>query len=135
MKIPYDSPQRRPRIEIIPLIDVIFFLLASFLMVSLSMVRNQGILVRLPAASTGRPQPMDHTVTVTVARGGNVYLNKQAMEFDALRRRLEALQQADPGLRVILRGDAGADFGEVVKALDELRRLGIEQVAMQTAGV
>ncbi len=133
MKIPYESPQRRPRIEIVPLIDVIFFLLASFLMVSLSMVKNQGIPVRLPAAATGRPQPVNHTVTITVARSGNVYLNKQAMGFEALRRRLETMSREDPELRVILSGDTSADFGIVVKALDEMRRIGVERVALQTA--
>ena len=132
MKIPFDSPQRRPRIEIIPLIDVIFFLLASFLMVSLSMVKNQGIPVRLPVAVTGKPNLSDSPVTVTVSRQGSVALNKQAMSFEGLRRQLQALQRNDPDLKVILQGDAGADFGDVVKALDEMRRLGIERVAMQT---
>ena len=132
MKIPFESPQRRPRIEIIPLIDVIFFLLASFLMVSLSMVKNQGIPVRLPVAATGKPNLSDSPVTVTVSRKGALYLNKQAMSFDGLRRQLQALQRREPDLKVILQGDAGATFGDVVKALDEMRRLGIERVAMQT---
>ena len=136
MKIPYDSPHRRPRIEIIPLIDVIFFLLASFLMVSLSMVKNQGIPVRLPGAVTGQPQALDRSaVTVTVTRNGSVYLNKQPMSFEAMRRQLQELQSKEPDLRVTLNGDASADFGDVVKALDEMRKLGIERVAMQTTGV
>ena len=132
MKVPFDSPQRRPRIEIIPLIDVIFFLLASFLMVSLSMVKNQGIPVRLPVAATGKPNLADAPVTVTVSRQGAFSLNKQAMGLEALRRQLQAFQRRDPDLKVILQGDAGSDFGDVVKALDELRKLGIERVAMQT---
>ncbi len=132
MKIPFDSLQRRPRIEIIPLIDVIFFLLASFLMVSLSMVKNQGIPVRLPVAATGKPNLADASVTVTVSRQGTFYFNKQAMSLEAMRRQLQALQRRDPDLRVILQGDAGSDFGDVVKALDEMRKLGIERVALQT---
>ena len=132
MKVPFDSPARRPRIEIIPLIDVIFFLLASFLMVSLSMVKNQGIPVRLPVAATGKPNLADALVTVTVSRQGAFSLNKQAMGLEALRRQLQALQRGDPDLKVILQGDAGSNFGDVVKALDELRKLGIERVAMQT---
>ena len=132
MRVPFDSPQRRPRIEIIPLIDVIFFLLASFLMVSLSMVKNQGIPVRLPVAATGKPNLAEAPVTVTVSRQGNFYLNKQAMGLEALRRQLQALQRKEPDLKVILQADAGSDFGDVVKALDEMRKLGIERVAMQT---
>ena len=132
MKVPFDFPPRRPRIEIIPLIDVIFFLLASFLMVSLSMVKNQGIPVRLPVAATGKPNLADAPVTVTVSRQGVFSLNKQAMGLEVLRRQLQALQRGDPDLKVILQGDAGSNFGDVVKALDELRKLGIERVAMQT---
>ena len=136
MNVPYESPQRRPRIEIIPLIDVIFFLLATSLMVSLSMVKNQGVSVRLPVASTGQPQAAsaDHSVTVTVVRNGNLYLNKQSMSFEALHQRLQALYREDPSLRVNLHGDESANFGDVVKALDEMRKLGIERVAMQTTG-
>jgi len=136
MKIPYESPQRRPRIEIVPLIDVIFFLLATSLMVSLSMVKNQGVSVRLPRAATGQSESAgaDHAVTVTVTRNGTVYLNKQAMGFEALRQRLQVLVREDPSLRVNLHGDESANFGNVVKALDEMRKLGIERVAMQTTG-
>lgn len=56
MKIPLPTTRRKARIEIIPLIDVVFFLLATFVMVSLSMIKNQGIRVNLPSAVTGTPQ-------------------------------------------------------------------------------
>ena len=136
MNVPYESPRRRPRIEIVPLIDVIFFLLATSLMVSLSMVKNQGVSVRLPRAATGQAQAAvnDHSVTVTITRNGTVYLNKQAMSFEVLRQRLQALVREDPGLRVSLHGDESASFGDIVKALDEMRKLEIERVALQTTG-
>ena len=136
MNVPYESPQRRPRIEIVPLIDVIFFLLATSLMVSLSMVKNQGVSVRLPKAATGQPQTAgtDHSVTVTVTRNGTVYLNKQAMGFEAMRQRLQDLYRQDPELRVALHGDESASFGDVIKTLDEMRKMGLERVAMQTTG-
>ena len=98
------------------------------------MVKNQGIPVRLPVATTGQPNLADAPVTVTVSRQGGLYLNKQAVSFEAMRRQLQALQRKDPDLKVILQADAGSDFGDVVKTLDELRRLGIERVALQTAG-
>ena len=134
MKVPYESPQHRPRIELIPLIDVIFFLLATFLMVSLSMVKNQGVMVKLPRAATGEAQPIDHVVTLTVARDGAFYLNRQRVGFETLRSRLKEFSEKDRDLRVILNGDESADFGKVVKALDELRKLGIDRVAMRTTG-
>jgi len=136
VKIPSVSYRRRARIEIIPLIDIIFFLLATFVMVSLSMVKNQGIPVRLPAAATGISRGSAHlsTVTVTVAGSGRLYLDKEAMGFDALLARLRSLRERNPDLRVVFNGDEKAAFGDVVKALDQTRQAGIEKVAIQTTG-
>ena len=135
MKLPFEAPQRRPRIEIVPLIDVMFFLLATFLMVSLSMVKNQGITVNLPRASTGQSQSTPRILTVTVTKNGVVFLDKQRMAFDGLRERLTKLHEKDSGLQVILNGDESASFGDVIKALDEIRKLGIERVSMRTTVV
>ena len=133
MKIP-STVAERPRIEVIPLIDIIFFLLATFVMVSLSMVKNQGISITLPTAATGRPQQTAPSVTVTVTEDGHLYLNEAAVSVETLSERLKALRRNDPELRVMFNGDAMAYFGDVVKALDETRKVGIEKVAIQTAG-
>ena len=133
MKIPATAAER-PRIEVIPLIDIMFFLLATFIMVSLSMVKNQGISVALPTAATGQAQAPSRFATVTVTEGGHLYLDKEAVTFDALPQRLEARHQAEPDLRVVFNGDALASFGDVVQALDQARRAGIEKVAIQTTG-
>ena len=136
MKIPSVSYKRRARIEIIPLIDIIFFLLATFVMVSLSMVKNQGIPVRLPGAATGQPRenaPLS-TATVTVTESGRLYLDKEPLDSGALPARLRLLHKRNPDLRVVFNGDEKAAFGEVVKALDGTRRAGIEKVALQTTG-
>jgi biopolymer transport protein ExbD len=74
--IPSPRGQKRARIEIIPLIDIMFFLLATFVMVSLSMVKNQGIPVRLPSAATGQPQERKDAATITVSATGQLYLDK-----------------------------------------------------------
>ncbi len=132
MQIPYESPRRRPRIEIIPLIDIIFFLLATFIMVSLSMVKNQGIPVRLPQAATGQAQSTEQFLTVSVTKNGAFYLDRKRMSFEELCRRLKTLSQQNKELKVILNGDESASFGEVVKVLDEMSTLGMDHVAMRT---
>ncbi len=132
MKIPATHQRRRARIEIIPLIDIMFFLLATFVIVSLSMVKNEGINVRLPTAETGSPQERDHIVTVSITEAGTLYLDKEAIVLDALRDRLRSLQSVDPDLSVFLNGDEEADFGVVMKVFDELRQLGINRVSVQT---
>ena len=136
MKIPLPSRKRRARIEIIPLIDIIFFLLATFVMVSLSMVKNQGIPVTLPKAATGQAQERARTptVTVTVTENSRLYLDKEPIDFETLPARLKEMQSKDPELRVIFNGDELAYFGDVVKALDQARRAGVEKVAIQTTG-
>lgn len=134
MKIPATFQRKRARIEIIPLIDIIFFLLATFVMVSLSMVKNQGIMVNLPAAVTG--QVLDRTVikTVTVTKSGEVFLDKENLGLDGVSSRLAALKAREAELKVLVNGDDAADFGLVIKVLDEIRRLGISKVAIQTKG-
>lgn len=132
MRIP-SHQRRRARIEIIPLIDIIFFLLATFVMVSLSMVKNNGIAVNLPSSKTGSKQDRQVSTTLTVTKEGELYLDKEKISMSKLSSRLKALQALDPDLKVFINGDEKASFGEAVKVLDEVRRLGITKVAVQTA--
>lgn len=131
MKIP-PTTRRKARIEIIPLIDVIFFLLATFVMVSLSMVKNQGISVNLPSAATGASQEREAAVTITVTKAGDIYLNQEKLASDLLPRRLKQLKAENPDMRVFINGDKEAYFGSAIQILDEVRSSGITKVAIQT---
>ena len=132
MRIPLPMVHRRPRIEIIPLIDIVFFLLATFVMVSLSMVKNQGILVRLPAASASAPQERRVSATISLTEHGDVYLDKQPVTLEELVTRLGELQAREPELQVVINGDQQVFFGRAVEILDRVRRLGITKVSIQT---
>ncbi|KKO20645.1 MAG: biopolymer transporter ExbD [Candidatus Brocadia sp.] len=132
MKIPLPATRRRARIEIIPLIDVIFFLLATFVVVSLSMVKNQGISVNLPSAVTGNPQEREAAVTITVTKSGDVYLNQEKLAPGLLSGRLKQLKTENPDTRVFINGDREAYFGAAIQILDEVRSSGITKVAIQT---
>src|SRR4051812_41470722 len=100
--IPSPRSHKRARIEIIPLIDIMFFLLATFVMVSLSMVKNQGISVRLPAAGTGGAEDRKDSATVSVSAGGQLYLDKAEVTLEELRARLQA--QKAPEFKVFING-------------------------------
>jgi len=132
MNIPSPRSRKRARIEIIPLIDVIFFLLATFMMVSLSMVKNNGIKVNLPAAATSASQERNDRTTISVTKDGNLFFNQEPMQLEELPARLEQLksQQADP--KVFINGDEKAFFGSAVEVLDDLRKAGITKVAIDT---
>ena len=134
MKIPLPQSRRKARIEIIPLIDVIFFLLATFLMISLSMIKNQGINVNLPTARTSASEDRSKSVTITVTESGDVYLDKEKVAFSVLPQELKELKGQDPNLKVFINGDAKAYFESAIKVLDEVRGAGITKVAIQTKG-
>ncbi len=134
MKIPAAYVRRRARIEIIPLIDIIFFLLATFVMVSLSMVKSQGIKVNLPTAQSSVSQEEKKTATITVSAQGSFYLNKQEMPLNQILSELKRLKSINPDVIVVINGDEKAFFGDAVGILDEVRRLGIAKVTIQTKG-
>lgn len=127
---------RRARIEIIPLIDIIFFLLATFIMVSLSMTKNQGVQVALPtagsAASLGDQQEMNKTVTLSVTDKGDVFYNKEKITRAQLPMKLQTLKSTVKDPKVIINSDAEADFKYVVAVLDEVRKIGIAKVGINT---
>jgi biopolymer transport protein ExbD len=132
MIIPSPRAQKRARIEIIPLIDIIFFLLATFVMVSMSMIKNQGISVNLPAAATSASQDRKDYTSITVNEKGEYFFNKEAVTIEQLTQRLTALKSGEPDPRVFINGDAKAEFGKAIAVLDEARKLGISKVAIET---
>ena len=133
MNIPSIRAKRRARIEIIPLIDIVFFLLATFVMVSLSMVKNQGIDVNLPSAATGSRQVKDSRYTaITVTDKGDIFFNKQKVSMAELSARLTELKSKEKDPMIVLNGDERAFFGKVIFVLDEARKLGIKKIGLYT---
>jgi biopolymer transport protein ExbD len=132
MIIPSPRAQKRARIEIIPLIDIIFFLLATFVMVSMSMIKNQGISVNLPVAATSASQDRKDYTSITVKEKGDYFFNKEAVTIEQLTARLTTLKSAEPDPRVFINGDEKAEFGKAIAVLDEVRKLGISKVAIET---
>ncbi|MBK8178338.1 MAG: biopolymer transporter ExbD [Planctomycetes bacterium] len=128
--------RKRARIEIIPLIDIIFFLLATFIMVSLSMTKNEGVQVHLPTASTaaklGDQQEMEKAVTLSVNEKGEVFYNKEKIAIGQLPMRLSTYKTQAKEPKVLINSDGAADFKNVVAVLDEVRRAGITRVGINT---
>lgn len=132
MIVPSPRSRRRARIEIIPLIDVVFFLLATFMMVSLSMVQNRGIPVRLPSAESGAAQERSDSASITIAADGDVFFDHEPVDAELLDARLEELRAAHGDARVFINGDEGARFGTAISVLDQVRAHGIGRVAIET---
>ena len=132
MQIPSLRVRRRARIEIIPLIDIMFFLLATFMMVSLSMIQNKALPVRLPSASSSIPQEHKDEVTLTVTDNGSYAWNKDPVTLPEITSRLTQLKASNPDPKVFIHGDGGARFEAVVALLDETRKCGITRIAVET---
>jgi len=124
------------RIDIIPLIDIIFFLLATFIMVSLSMSKNQGVKVALAGAGTaqsrGDQSEMEKSVTLSVNDKGEVFFNKEKVSMAQLPMKLQTYKMSSKDPKVVINSDGGADFKFVVSVLDEVRKLGIAKVGIST---
>jgi biopolymer transport protein ExbD len=132
MRVASPVPKKRARIEIIPLIDIMFFLLASFMMVSLTQTHMKGIRVNLPAAYYQQQnQPVKDFVSIKVREGDVVFFDDQYVPADEVLPRLFQLHQGNPNIKVSISADPLARHGEVITVLDEVRRVGITKVAYQ----
>ena len=132
MKIDSLRPNRKARIEIIPLIDIMFFLLATFVMVSLTMVKTKGVPVNLPKAVSGeKVNPQDFT-TVSVTADGKYFIDKTEVRADFLAEEFRKLKSANTDPKVYVKADTDARFGEAVAVLDGLRNAGISKIAIET---
>jgi len=119
------------RIEIVPLIDIMFFLLASFMLVSLSMVNLKSVKVNLPTATTAGPDSNKDLVDVSVDRAGRIYLDKKPMPDREVIELLSTWHRTNANLRVFITGDKDARNGDVIHALDLVRTAGIDKVAFE----
>jgi biopolymer transport protein ExbD len=125
--------RKKARIEIIPLIDVIFFLLATFVLFTLSLNRSQGLHVSLPEAESGIPRDPSGTATITVTEEGTMAWDKDPVTLDEFLQRLKTFHFEHPDdARILINGDAEASFSSVIYAFDEVRKAGIQKVLIET---
>src|SRR5450755_4340754 len=131
MRFASPIPHKKARIEIIPLIDIMFFLLASFMMVSLSQVHMKGIKVALPTGVSGETQAKKDYISVSVDSAGNAYFDKEEMDYDKLTARLKRVHDEDPEAKVFVRGDRDTVHGNIIRVLDILRSVGFYKIAFE----
>jgi biopolymer transport protein ExbD len=137
MPVKLDSNLRLPsdhaeaRIEIIPLIDIMFFLLASFVLVSLSMTNLKTVKVNLPTATSASSETKRDFVDISVDKAGSAYLDKKPIDDNQLIGALAGFRKANPDVRIIISGDTEARHGDVIHVLDMVRLAGIDRVAFE----
>lgn len=129
MKINSPLPAKKTRLEIIPLIDVMFFLLASFMMVSLTMTKQQTIGVNLPVATASHSDFKPDMINLGVNATGDVFLDKDPVTLPELQKQLQQRHALNPETPVYISGDADTRHADMVRILDEVRRVGFTKVA------
>jgi biopolymer transport protein ExbD len=131
MKVSSPIPHKKARIEIIPLIDIMFFLLASFMMVSLSQVHLKGVKVNLPSGVSGETQTKREYVSVSVDKDGHYFFDKDEIGDNELLNRLRMAHASAPDAKVFLRGDRESAHLNVAHALDIIRSSGYYKVSFE----
>ena len=131
MRLASPIPHKRARIEIIPLIDIMFFLLASFMMVSLSQTHMKGIRVNLPSQGAPPPTTVKDYVAIRVSPGNTIFFDGQYVPDDQILPRLFQLHQQNPNIKVSISAEMMSIHGDVISLLDKVRQVGIQKVGYQ----
>ncbi|MCU0783123.1 MAG: biopolymer transporter ExbD [Verrucomicrobia bacterium] len=129
MKIGSPFPAKKARIEIIPLIDIMFFLLAAFMMASLTMIKMQSIKMNLPTATMATRDFKPDIFNIAVDKAGDVYVEKKLVTTVELQSILSNKFRLNTNLPVYISGDKDATHGTVIRVLDIVRREGIQKVS------
>jgi biopolymer transport protein ExbD len=124
-------PIKRARIEIIPLIDIMFFLLAAFMLVSLTMINMKGIDVNLPTATSAQPNNKPDFMMVSIDALMDIYFEKEKVPKDDVLPRFQKLYETNRDERVFIRADKDATYETVVFVLDKARTAGIQKVGLE----
>jgi biopolymer transport protein ExbD len=129
------APIKKARIEIIPLIDVIFFLLATFVLFTITLNKIQSVPVDLPQASAAPVSRdlEDTSVVIQLSEGDSAFWNKEPIFLNEVAPRLADYKARIPNPRVLVSGDDRARYGDVIRVLDEVRLAGITTVTIETA--
>jgi len=125
--------RRKSRIEMIPLIDIVFLLLVVFIYAMLSMAVHRGLPVALPAsASTEIEKNM--VLSVTMQRDGSVYLDREPVTLEELTQTLIALADGQPNPGVLLFADKNVSYQDLFGVLDRIRQAGLHRISLQAEG-
>ena len=128
MRLP-EEPDLPPRINIVPMIDVIFAILVFFIVSSLYLTRSEGLPVNLPNAETAEVQQTKQ-ITVSLDRDGKLTLDKEPAQLDRLKTQIEALIKNESTAIVVVNADKEVNHGDVVEVIDRLRQIPKVQLAI-----
>jgi len=130
MRLP-DEPEAPFQINIVPMIDVIFAILAFFIMSTLFLTRSEGLPVNLPKASSAVTQ-QPTKITVTLDSQGQVFLNRKPVQLEVLEAQVRDLVGRNQQVLVIINADQKVNHGQVISVMDRVRRIEGAKLAIAT---
>ncbi len=123
--------ENQPELMIIPMIDIIFFLLVFFMISTLSMVEQHTIPISLPQAAAVQ-QDIPHSINITITQDNQVLFDQEEMPLPLLGKRVNVELTKQPDSVFVLRADKQVDYGKVITVLDELKLAGAHRVSVAT---
>jgi len=124
------TERNRPRLEIVPMIDIMMFLLVFFVMIVLRMIPDSGVTLSLPGASTAQQLP--HTeVVIIIDKQGQMHVKDQLMTPDAMESYLQTVKTGHD-TDVIVAGDKGTKLQQLMDVMDLVRKAGITDIGIAT---
>ena len=129
MKVTLPTP-RKVRIEMLPLIDIVFLLLVFFIYAMLSMAVHRSLPVALPASSSAAVDPSSG-ISLTVEVGGSIYVDQTAVPLEQLSDHLRRRMQMSNSKSVLVFADRNLPYQRLFEVLDGVRLAGVERIALQ----
>ncbi|MGL4407013.1 MAG: ExbD/TolR family protein [Zoogloea sp.] len=130
MRLWEEKPRHPARIEIIPMIDVMMFLLVFFVLLSLNVIPSTGVKTTLPSASSAQENHDLHTAIITIPAQGALQLDGKNVEADYLAAALQALKQKHERISVVVKGDASVELQRLLDVMDIVKESGLEAVSI-----
>ena len=125
-----EEPERKARIEIIPMIDVMMFLLVFFVLISINVIPALGIKTALPKSSQAQETKAVKNAVITLAKTGEIQLEGALVSLDDLKPRLQAMQRPDQSLNIIINGDEAVPMQRLVDVMDALKDSGFDAISI-----
>jgi biopolymer transport protein ExbD len=123
--------RERPRLEIVPMIDIMMFLLVFFVMIVLKMIPDSGVKLQLPGASTAN-QLKPTQIVVMIDPQGGLHVKNQDITRDGLQTYLTGLYDTNKNTDVIIAGDKSVKYERIMQVMDAVRKSGITDVGLAT---
>lgn len=127
-----DGHRIKARIEIIPMIDVMMFLLVFFVLISINVIPALGIKTALPHSSQAQDMRAIKNAVITLAKTGETQLDGALISLEELTPKLQAMQKPDQTLNIIINGDEGVPMQRLIDVMDALKGSGFDSINIAT---